>query len=115
MMSGLLTGTFDRSRLASDDWRLGSPYFNGEFFEKALRFVSGLADIASGYGKTVAQLAIAWVLSHPEVTSAIVGARNPGQVEEIAGGAGWALQEEDLAKIESLSEKIFGDEVFTDL
>jgi aryl-alcohol dehydrogenase-like predicted oxidoreductase len=44
--------------------------------------------IAARHGKTVGQLAIAWVLRLPGVTSAIAGARRPEQVAANVGGAG---------------------------
>jgi len=50
----------------------------------------------------VAQLALAWVLRLPEVTSAIAGARRPEQVEETVGGAGWRISDADLAAIDRL-------------
>ncbi len=103
MQSGLLTGRFDKSRLAPDDWRHKSPYFKEPQLSKNLQFVEKLKPIAARYDKTVAQLAISWVLMHPAVTSAIVGARRPEQIEEIVGGAGWKIEEEDMQEINKLS------------
>lgn len=105
MQSGLLTGKFDRSRLAPDDWRQKTAEFNEPNLSINLWFVDQLRPISDGYGKTVAQLAIAWVLREAVVTSAIVGARNPTQIEETVGGAGWEISPEDLATIESLLEE----------
>ena len=115
MMSGLLTGRFDTSRMAQDDWRRGSKYFMEPMLAKALEFVEELRPVAVGYGKTPAELAIAWVLSHETVTAAIVGARRPGQVEGILGGTGWKLKDEDLAKIDEISDRLLGEEAFRDL
>jgi len=109
MQSGLLTGKFDKSRLAKDDWRHRSPYFQEPQLSKNLKFVEALKSISARYGKTVAQLAIAWVLMHPAVTSAIVGARRPDQVDEIIGGAGWKIEQEDIKQIENLSKKILSN------
>ena len=103
MQSGLLTGRFDKSRLAPDDWRHKSPYFKEPQLSKNLQFAEKLKPIAAKYDKTVAQLAISWVLMHPAVTSAIVGARRPEQIEEIVGGAGWKIEEEDMQEINKLS------------
>ena len=52
----------------------------------------------------MAQLAVAWVLRRPEVTSAIVGARSPSQIEETAAAGDWRLSQEQLATIEELLE-----------
>jgi aryl-alcohol dehydrogenase-like predicted oxidoreductase len=45
-------------------------------------------------------LAIAWLLRTPVVTSAIVGARRPEQIEETAAAADWQLTEEEIAAVE---------------
>ncbi|HIJ71790.1 MAG TPA: aldo/keto reductase, partial [Planctomycetes bacterium] len=58
--------------------------------------------IAQRTGLTLAQLAIAWVLRRREVTSAIVGARRPGQIAETIKAADGALGDENLAEIEGL-------------
>ena len=55
-----------------------------------------------GTDRSLAELAIAWVLRRPEVTAAIVGGRRPGQVRDIAGAADWDLSPADAAEIESL-------------
>jgi aryl-alcohol dehydrogenase-like predicted oxidoreductase len=106
IQNGLLSGKFDRSRLTPDDWRHKSPYFKEPAFTKNLEFTEKLKPIAERYQKTVLHLAIAWVLIHPAVTAAIVGARRASQVDEIVGGAGWRLSDEEMAEIEALSEKI---------
>ncbi len=119
MMSGLLTGRFDAARfaeggLAADDWRRTSAYFKEPRLGKSLALVEELKPIAERAGKTVGQLAVAWVLSREAVTSAIVGARRPAQVEQTLAGAGWKLSEEDRQTIEELSNRIFGEDAFTD-
>ncbi|RMH79048.1 MAG: hypothetical protein D6681_19510, partial [Calditrichaeota bacterium] len=60
--------------------------------------------------KTVAQLAIAWVLMHPAITGAIVGARRPDQIEQNVGGAGWRIPEEDMQAIEAIYRRTVGQE-----
>jgi len=102
MQAGLLTGRFDRSKVAANDWRARSPEFNPPNLEVNLAFVEKLREIANGYQKTVAQLALAWVLRLPVVTSAIAGARNARQIEETVGGAGWKISDEDLKTIDGL-------------
>jgi len=102
MQSGLLTGRFDRSRLAPDDWRLKISLFREPELSQALRFVDELRPIAARHSKTVGQLAVAWVLAHPAMTSAIVGARTPSQAEENNGAAGWNLSDKELDEIEAL-------------
>jgi aryl-alcohol dehydrogenase-like predicted oxidoreductase len=100
MQSGMLTGRFDVNRLASDDWRRKISLFQEPELSTGLRFVEALRPLASRHGKTVGQLAVAWVLRKPPVTSAIVGARTTVQVEENVGSATWSLTNEVIGGIE---------------
>lgn len=105
LQNGLLTGKFSPEKLAAlprDDWRHKSEFFREPWFGISLKIVDQLASIAKKQGKTVTELAIAWVLGNPAVTSAIVGARRPQQVEANIGGAGWQISEKDRAEIESV-------------
>ncbi len=102
LQSGLLTGKFDMDNVAESDWRRRSVDFQEPALSATLELVEGLRPIAEKYDKTIAQLAIAWVLRLPNISSAIVGARRPSQIEETAGGVDWALENEDLRKIDHL-------------
>ncbi len=105
MLRGLLTGKFSQERLsglALDDHRRRSPEFCEPQFTASLQLVDKLRPVAERNGKTLAQLAIAWVLRRPEVTAAIVGARRPGQIEETAPASDWNLSKEDVEEIEEL-------------
>ncbi|HIQ01420.1 MAG TPA: aldo/keto reductase [Anaerolineales bacterium] len=108
MQSGLLTGKFTRARAAhlpEDDWRRRSPFFQEPELSANLALVEKLRPLAERRGRTVAQLAIAWVLRRPEVTAAIVGARRPSQIEETAPAGDWTLSEDEIAEIEGLLDK----------
>jgi aryl-alcohol dehydrogenase-like predicted oxidoreductase len=105
MQRGLLTGTFSHERLAAlapDDHRRRMPEFQEPAFSASLELVESLRKIAQRHGRTVAQLAISWVLRRPEVTAAIVGARRPSQIRETAPAADWNLSRQDIAEIEKL-------------
>jgi aryl-alcohol dehydrogenase-like predicted oxidoreductase len=99
MQSGLLSGRFDPARLASGDWRRNKPAFRPPLLERNLGFAARLSAIAAPYGKTAGQLAVAWVLRHPAVTAAIVGARRPEQAEANSGAAAWRLDDDTLLEI----------------
>ncbi len=101
MQAGLLSGKFDVTRLAEDDWRRRNPYFLEPQLTKNLAIVERLRPIAERHSKTVGQLAIAWTLMNPAVTSAIVGARNPAQVDDNVGAMNWRLTEAEMAEIEA--------------
>ncbi|MFQ6035908.1 MAG: aldo/keto reductase [Sedimentisphaerales bacterium] len=105
MQRGLLTGKFSQERLAAlpiDDHRRRNPDFHEPQFAATLELVDKLRPIAQRNGKTLAQLAISWVLRRPEVTAAIVGARRPQQIAETAPASDWNLSEKDSKEIEQL-------------
>lgn len=114
MMSGLLTGKFSEDRmesLAEDDWRHRNRHFVQPEFSVNLELVERLRRIARKLELSVPQLAIAWTLRRPEVTSAIVGARRPDQIEETAAAGNVELGKEVVAEIERLLE--WRDEAIT--
>jgi len=108
MQKGILTGKFTRERvrnLPKDDHRRRDPHFQEPELSANLKLVEDLRSIAEKNGKTVAQLAIAWVLRRPEVTSAIVGARHPSQIRETVVAGEWVLSKKDIATIEALLDR----------
>ena len=108
MQKGLLTGKFTGERahkLPEDNHRRRDPRFQEPELSANLRLVEDLRPIAEKSGRTVAQLAIAWVLRHPEVTAAIVGARRPSQIEETVIAGDWVLSKEHIAAIEDLLDR----------
>ena len=105
MACGLLTGAFSEERLLNlpkDDWRHRNEQFRHPTFRMNLELVERLKPIAERNGLTLPQLAIAWVLRLPEVTSAIVGARRPDQIEETARAGNAVLPASDVQAIEDL-------------
>jgi len=108
MQKGLLTGTFTSERmqnLPEDDHRRRDPMFQEPELSNNLAFVEKLYSIAEKKGKTVAQLAISWVLRRPEVTAAIVGARHPFQIEETVVAGELMLSKEDIVAIDILLDE----------
>lgn len=105
MQMGLLTGAFSRARvtaLPGDDLRSRNPFFAEPALSRNLQLVEKLAPIARRAGRSLAEMAIAWVLRRPEVTAAIVGGRKPAQVDEVVGGAEWDLSEAEIGEIAEL-------------
>jgi thioester reductase-like protein len=105
MATGFLTGKFTREkldRLPPDDLRRVLDHFQEPYFSVNLHLVEELRAIAERNNRTVAQLAIAWVLRRPEVTSAIVGARRPSQIEETVQAGDWVLSREDTAELDTV-------------
>lgn len=102
---GLLTGKYTPdTEFPDDDWRSGSEVFQGRAFRRNLEVVNRLEGLAERKGCSIAQLAVTWTLSHPAVDCAIVGARNPEQIEETARSVEVELEPDDLSEIESILE-----------
>ncbi len=107
MASGLLTGAMTRQRIAglpADDWRAHNPEFQEPKLSKNLELVERLRAIGKRHACLPGQVAVAWTLRHPAVTGAIVGARNPGQVQEIAAGPALRLTDQEINEIESANQ-----------
>jgi aryl-alcohol dehydrogenase-like predicted oxidoreductase len=98
---GLISGHFTADRqLGPGDFRAVSPRFQGDNLTHNLGLVEALRKIAEQKGVTVAQIAIAWVLSRGEDIVPLVGARRRDRLTEALGALDVTLDEADLAAIE---------------
>ncbi|MCX4629978.1 aldo/keto reductase [Streptomyces sp. NBC_01443] len=98
---GLISGHFSRDReLAPGDFRGMSPRFQGENLQRNLDLVDALRKVAEGKGVSVAQTAIAWVLSRGEDIVPLVGARRRDRLSEALGAMDVELTPADLAAVE---------------
>ncbi len=101
LAQGILTGKYNAgipedSRAARYDW------LREQLTDDVLAKVRQLTDLAHDLGITMSQLALAWVLRRPEISSAIIGASRPEQVEENIKAADITLSEDVLARIEEI-------------
>jgi aryl-alcohol dehydrogenase-like predicted oxidoreductase len=102
MQSGILTEDFSRARVErmdAHDWRRRNPEFREPLLSRNLALRDALRPIASRHGVSVSAVAIAWVLSWPGVSGAIVGARSPQQVDGWIAAGNLTLTQEDLDEI----------------
>jgi aryl-alcohol dehydrogenase-like predicted oxidoreductase len=102
MASGLLSGAFTADRAATldpGDWRRGHPDFSEPALSANLALARALAPVAARHDVSPAAVAVAWTLSFPAVTGAIVGARSPGQVIGWLPAATLELKQDDLDEI----------------
>jgi aryl-alcohol dehydrogenase-like predicted oxidoreductase len=102
MQSGLLTESFRAARVAAlpaEDWRRRSPEFQEPNLGNNLALRDALTPIARRHGTTVSAVAVAWTLAWPGVTGAIVGARQPAQVDGWIGAAALELSGSDRDEI----------------
>ena len=97
---GLLSGHWSKERTGARDFRSHLPRFSGENLDDNLALVEALREVASAHGATVAQAAIAWVLSRGADIVPLVGARRRDRLAESLGCLDIDLSPEDLARIE---------------
>jgi pyridoxine 4-dehydrogenase len=99
---GLLSGhwTPERSAGGGADFRAHLPRFQGENLDKNLALVDALRAVADAKGASVAQVAVAWVLSRGEDIVPLVGARRRDRLTEALGALDLRLSPDDLAQIE---------------
>ncbi|MEH1872717.1 aldo/keto reductase [Nostoc sp.] len=102
MQSGLLTGKMTPERVANlpdNDWRRNSDEFQEPRLSRNLKLVEVLEHIGKQYDRSPGEVAIAWTLKNLAVTAAIVGARNPKQVEGIIAAGEFRLNQQELDQI----------------
>src|SRR6202050_4336148 len=110
---GMLTGTLtEESAFEKGDWRsrggrlgninLFQHLFGPNHFLNNLRAVEELKPLAKRYGKSLPQLALRWTLSNPVISTALVGCRNPREVDDNAGAIGWAISDAGMRGIDAL-------------
>lgn len=71
--------------------------------EYLYRVVDALDAVAAETGKSVPQVALAWVLSRPSVSTVIIGARNEEQLRQNLGAVGWTLSKDQIARLDAAS------------
>lgn len=101
---GLLTGKYAKGHVFEDS-RKNKPLFNGPAFTRILEALETIRPVADKHGLTVAQLAVRWVLTHPALTSAIVGIKAPEHIEGIAAAADGELPPNDWHRVASALKK----------
>ncbi|MBX7252866.1 MAG: aldo/keto reductase [Candidatus Promineofilum sp.] len=96
---GLLSGHWSKERAVARDFRSHLPRFSGENLDHNLALVEVLREVAGAHGATVAQAAIAWVLSRGADIVPLVGARRRDRLAESLGCLDIELSPADLARI----------------
>ena len=108
---GLLTGAFDaQTTFDSTDWRsrggaFNMPLFTAENFPRNLKVVDELKGLAYERGIELYHLALAWVLSNPVLSVALVGARTAAEVEANMGALEVEFSQDDLRAIDAVFER----------
>ncbi len=103
---GFLTGRFQKFEdLAPDDYRRNSPRFQGDNFQKNLKLVKRVQEIAKGKGVTAGQLALAWVLAQERFIVPIPGTTHRAHLSENAAALRVQLTRSDLEALAEVMPK----------
>ena len=110
LAQGILTGKYRPGEAPERGTRAADPessrFMRELMNETVLSAVEGLRSVASEAGLSMGQLALAWVLRQPNVSSAIIGASRPEQVEDNAGASGAKLPQEALSRIDGILDGV---------
>jgi len=108
LSAGLLGGKYRRHQPLPPDSRVaqgGSPIPGTVVnYDHLYNIMDVLDEVAAETGKTVAQVAINWVLQRPTVSCIIIGARNRAQLEQNLGALGWNLTREQVQRLDAASQ-----------
>jgi L-glyceraldehyde 3-phosphate reductase len=106
LAQGLLTDKYLNGVPENSRAKAAGSFLNSFLNEQNLRQVKALNEIARGRGQTLAQMAIAWVLRDPRVTSALIGARNVEQLDNSLDAVGkLSFTEEELNTIDRFAKE----------
>ena len=103
LAGGFLSGKFGRDTAGEDGARRTTFDFPPVEKERGFAVIDVLRGIAAAKGCTVAQVALAWLLHRPVVTSVIVGAKRPEQLRDNLGAVDVALDAADMAALDAVS------------
>ncbi len=101
LASGFLTGKYRRGQGAPEGTRLAEGD-RGMFSDKNFDLLESLEAFASDRGHGVLEIAFAWLLANPNVSSVIAGATRTDQVESNANASDWAMTPEEKAEVDAL-------------
>ncbi|MCE7040473.1 aldo/keto reductase [Dyadobacter sp. CY312] len=107
LSAGKLSGKYRRNSPIPQDGRIAQgggegPAVPDDFF---YGIIDVLDQIAAETEKTVAQVALNWVLNRPTVSNVVIGARNEEQLIQNLGAIGWNLTTEQIKRLDKASEK----------
>jgi aryl-alcohol dehydrogenase-like predicted oxidoreductase len=119
---GWLTGKYRRdvppagkSRLGEDPGRGMEAYARRNPEERTWRVIDAVRSVAEARGASMAQVALAWLVDRPAVTSVILGARTLEQLDDNLGAAGLHLSAEETARLDQASTPIVDDYPYGEL
>lgn len=107
LASGLLTGKYRKGQPMPSGTRLAAARFSDRFVnDRNLEIVERLAAFCAERGRTLLELAFAWLLAKPCVATVIAGATSPAQVRANAAALGWTLSKDEIAALDRMTGAI---------
>jgi aryl-alcohol dehydrogenase-like predicted oxidoreductase len=110
LAQGVLTGKYSPGDAPDEGTRAADPesnvFMQQLMNEEVLSAVDGLRTVASDIGLSMPQLALAWVLRQENVSSAIIGASRPEQVDDNAAASGVKLSEDVISEIDRILDGV---------
>jgi len=100
LSEGVLAENFDIDKLDPNDFRRRQTYARRENYDKIEKVRQAFRQVANDHGGTMVHAVIAWELTHPGLTGAIIGVRNENEAREMIGGSDWKLTPDDISVIE---------------
>jgi aryl-alcohol dehydrogenase-like predicted oxidoreductase len=104
LAGGALTGKIRRDKPAPANSRVGTMEFVPFDQERLYNVVDVLDGIAKECNKTIAQVALNWLLQRPTISTLVVGARNEEQLKQNLAAVGWRLTPDQIAQLDAASE-----------
>ena len=101
LANGFLTGKYRRGQAAPEGTRLADND-RGMFTDANFDLLEALEAFAKDRDRTLLDLAFAWLLANPSVSSVIAGATKPEQVKANAATADWTLTDEEKGEVDAL-------------
>ena len=107
LAKGLLTGKFRPGhKFTDDDERRFFNFFKGDVFLSITSVLDTLSDWCQSRNKTLTELAVAWVLAKPGISTAIVGLKTSMQVKEVISAANWRLTKDEMKDIDLITNHL---------
>lgn len=103
LAGGFLTGKYTRDDMPTTARLLGGERLQRLMIEKNFVLLDALREMGQARGKTIAQIALGWMLTQPFITAPIVGANTVAQLDESLGAVGLRLTEEEMQRIDDLT------------